>query len=190
VQFDLPVLLRVYRHSDADLRDFEAVCRSFGGPHALMLQHSRIAALFLGEIWNSGSTQRVHQATSIVLRALTRGREDWGLWLGFLSVVISDGRPGGLQEYLFRWVRGHFLDVRQLRNGRSHWMRMLGRIVNRAPEVSLNAILSVDFPVRWAARVRDTEMSTPTQRPPRTFENGQDGKKRSRRNAHTRSLKG
>ncbi len=165
VQFDLPVLLTVFQHSDTDLRDFEAACRSFGGPNALMLQHSRIAVLLLGEIRNSASTQRVQQATSIVLRALTRGREDWALWLGFLSVVIADNRRGGLQEYLFRWTRGHFLNVEKLRSGRSFWLRKLWLRANRAPEVSLNAMLSVAFPARWAARSRDTKTSAPTEHP-------------------------
>lgn len=88
--------------------DFKAVANFIGTRNADLRSHIAVATEFLNQLWHESDRfdLRCMQATGIVLERIIRFRKsDWSVVLAFLK----RGCLTAVQDYIDRWVAGHFL---------------------------------------------------------------------------------
>jgi tetratricopeptide (TPR) repeat protein len=88
---------------------FTTLAKAIGGKNADSQSHVAICQAFLRQLWSDeGALSYRQQATSILLRQLTRERfDDYGTILRSLAGAVRDIPL--LIDYVFRWCRGHFM---------------------------------------------------------------------------------
>ncbi len=136
VCYDAETLLKL--RSDPQFGEywFKAACEFIGGRKADPLSHVTVAIGFMAGVWATSLTDSEKgQACSYMLTKLIRFRADWQ---SLLYVVDNDLRAMARRsvagaslasEYLEKWMRGHFFNVRDIRS--------LERIVQIATQKSL-----------------------------------------------------
>ena len=123
VQIDNAFLIGLFEtEPETDLIAFRAVCRYLGGASAAMWGHCGIVAAFLQGQWSKKEhNPRVPLASSIILGALLREREDWPLWLSLVSLTC----PASVSRYVAEWSFGHFLPLAPIRDAIQFWRNCL-----------------------------------------------------------------
>jgi hypothetical protein len=144
VQIDNAFLIGLFeREPDPDLIAFRAVCRFLGGSSAAMWGHCAIATAFLQSQWSKKERDpRLALASSIILGALLREREDWPLWLSLVSLTC----PGSVSRYIAEWSFGHFLPLAPISDAIQFWRNRL-RVTGSASSVSPLSTMVAEFGV-------------------------------------------
>jgi hypothetical protein len=184
VQFDAKFLIDLFESSpDPDLVDFTAVCRFFGGADAAMWGHALAATAFLGSQWSkSNRDPRLSRASSILLGAILREREDWSSWLALVFLRS----PRNVADYLLAWTVGHFLPLAPLDRACVYWRTItqanaLGPVSRRA---SFVAEFGVGTPsVRVATNPTDKETGWTSRTAPGTVRSRREIERRRRQAA-------
>lgn len=125
VSIDLTVLMSAFDNDTSPaLVNFRALTKFIGIKDAAIMAHVTVASVFLGLIWESGTTVslKAMAATSILLEQLLRHRQrDWHLALAY----VSERGGSVLKDYINDWVKGHLLPQSELSRGRNqyHYVR-------------------------------------------------------------------
>ena len=150
VQIDDAFLIEMFEtENDPDLIAFRAVCRFLGGASAAMWGHCAVVAAFLRSQWSRKERDpRLSLASSIILGALLREREDWPLWLSLVSLTC----PRGASSYIAEWSFGHFLPLAPIRDAIQFWRKCL-RVEGSASPVSRLSTMVAEFGVSLERKI-------------------------------------
>jgi cellulose synthase operon protein C len=108
LRLDAGILLDIYNlTADDELRNFDAITDFIGSPSADIRSHTLVVYHFLSALWRAAKGNlRSQKATGMILGKLLRFRTaDWHVWLGLLML----GTDIEIDQYIERWLRGHFL---------------------------------------------------------------------------------
>jgi tetratricopeptide (TPR) repeat protein len=186
VQIDNAFLIGLFEtEPDPDLTAFRAVCRFLGGASAAMWGHCVIVIAFLQSQWSKKERDpRLSLASSIILGALLREREDWPLWLSLVLLTC----PGGASRYIAEWSLGHFLPLAPIMDAIQFWRKCL-RVKGTTSSISGLSTMVAEFGVS----LESTTNFVVPQHPPgsdnerdlgsRVVAGERESKRRRRRNA-------
>ncbi|WP_156971043.1 tetratricopeptide repeat protein [Beijerinckia mobilis] len=106
-----------YEESTAD--GFAALCHFIGNVGADMPGHTVVTARFLINLWHhKGATLERATRTSCILSALIRHRkEDWAYWIAYIWLQGNQH----LRNYIFDWLKGHFLSTQEVQKAVQFW---------------------------------------------------------------------
>ena len=138
LRLDAGILLDIYKLSEDDeLRNFEVITEFIGSQNADMRSHTLVVYHFLSALWRAAKGDpKSQKATSMIISKLLRFRSaDWHVWLGLLSL----GTSIEIDEYVERWLRGHFLPTGPMVDAVRAWRVKLRR--RRFGPVSALALL-------------------------------------------------
>jgi cellulose synthase operon protein C len=150
VQIDDAFLIELFEtEPDPDLIAFRAVCRFLGGASAAMWGHCAIVAAFLRHQWSKKERDpRLQLASSIILGALLREREDWPLWLSLVALTC----PASVSHYIAEWSFGHFLPLSPISDATRFWRSRLP-IIGHAGSASRLSTMVAEFGVSLEPRI-------------------------------------
>jgi hypothetical protein len=120
LRLDAGTLLDIYNlAADDGLREFDAVTDFIGSQTADMRSHTMVAYHFLSALWRVRKGDlRSQRATGLILTKLLRFRSaDWHVWLGLLML----GTEIEIDQYIERWLGGHFLPTRPVVDAAGAW---------------------------------------------------------------------
>ena len=151
VQIDNAFLIELFEtEPNPDLIAFRAVCRFLGGPSAAMWGHCAIVTAFLQSQWSKKERDpRLPLASSIILGALLREREDWPLWLSLVWLTC----PGSASRYVAEWSSGHFLPQAPIGDAIQFWRKCL-RVTGSASPVSRLSTVVAEFGVSSEPKIK------------------------------------
>ena len=151
VQIDDAFLIELFEtEPDPDLNAFRAVCRFLGGASAAMWGHCAIVAAFLQRQWSKKERDpRLQLASSIILGALLREREDWPLWLSLVSLTC----PASVSRYIAEWSFGHFLPLAPISDATQFWRSRLP-VIGHASSASRLSTMVAEFGVSLEPRIK------------------------------------
>jgi hypothetical protein len=140
VQINTTFLIELFEtDDDPELIAFRAICRFLGGSSAAMWGHSAVVAAFLQSQWSKKERDpRLPLASSIILGALLRHREDWSLWLSLVSFTC----PGSVSRYIAEWSFGHFLPLAPIRGAIQFWRNCLPVTGSASPVSRLSTMVA------------------------------------------------
>lgn len=127
VSVDASVLISAFENDTTPgLTNFRTLAKFIGIKDADMRAHITVVEVFLGLIWESGTTVslKAMAATGILIEQLIRHRQrDWHLALAYLF------ERGGsdLKDYINDWMKGHFLPQSELDRGRNEYHHVRSR---------------------------------------------------------------
>ena len=147
VQIDNAFLIELFEtEPDPDLIAF----RFLGGASAAMWGHCAVVAAFLQSQWSKKERDpRLPLASSIILGALLRQREDWPLWLALLSLAC----PASVSRYITDWSIGHLLPLAPIRDAMRSWRNRL-RVPDSASPVSRLSTIVAQFGVSLGPAIK------------------------------------